>query len=256
MRRLSTIRNQFWAIPHRLPVRGLAIAASVSLAAALLLSSCEVVATYPQRTAVRVIDASYIAPAANFTVNGQPLATNVGSGLITAYGTLSPSASAAIGMTAVTGGPALLTASAPLQAGNQYSIFLSDSVGTATAYLISVLQDQGLQAPAGQAEFRFLNQAESTGAVDIYMVPAGASLANAAPLVTDLPVGGPISYIGFQAQTVTMIVTPTGLITPAYTSNPIPLIGGEVRTVLIMDAKLTANPPVAVTMADDAGPAN
>jgi hypothetical protein len=88
------------------------------------------------------------------------------------------------------------------------------------------------------------------------MVPAGTAIANAVPLVTNLPVGGPVSYVSFQAQTVTMIITPTGVTTSAYTSNPIPLIGGEMRTVLIMDSKLTSNPPVTATMADDAGPAN
>jgi len=256
MRSIRTNRNRWWASSRPIKSRGLAIAAPVSLAVALLLSSCENVATYTQPTAVRVIDASYIAPAANFTVNGQLLAANVGSGFITSYGTLVPSISAAIDMTAATGGPALLTSSAPLLAGNQYSIFLSDSAGTQTAYLITVLQDQVMQAPTGRADFRFINQAEITGGVDIYMVPAGTAIADAVPLLTNLPVGGAISYVGFQAQTSTMIITPTGVTTPAYTSNPIQLIGGEVRTVLIMDAKLTSNPPVAVTMANDAGPAD
>jgi hypothetical protein len=239
-----------------LQIRGLAFAAPVSLAAALLLSSCVNVATYTQPTAVRVIDASYIAPAANFTVNGLLLAANVGSATISPYGTFSPSVSAAIDMTAATGGPALLTASAPLVAGNQYSIYLADSIGTSTAYLISVLQDQQMQAPTGRAAFRFLNQAVMTGAVDIYIVPAGTAIADAVPLVTNLSVSGPVSYVTFQAQAVTMIITPTGVTTPAYTSNPIQLIGGEARTVLIMDAKLTSNPPLTAIMADDAGPAN
>jgi hypothetical protein len=239
-----------------LQLRGLAIAGPVTLAAALTLSSCVNVATYTQPTAVRVIDASYIAPAANFTVNGQLLAANVGSATITPYGTMSPSVAASINMTAATGGPALLSASTPLLAGNQYSIFLSDSIGTSTAYLISVLQDQQTQAPTGRAAFRFLNQAVTTGAVDIYIVPAGTAIANAAPLVTNLPVSGPVSYVNFQAQTVTMIITPTGVTTSGLISNPIPLIGGEARTVLIVDAKLTSNPPVTAIMADDAGPAN
>jgi hypothetical protein len=59
-----------------------------------------------------------------------------------------------------------------------------------------------------------------------------------------------------NSQTVTMDVTPTGLTKPQYTSTPISLIGGEVRTALIMDTQLTSNPPVQVSMADDAGPAN
>lgn len=249
-------RNRRLGIPRRIHLPGLIAAASAAMALAFSLSACENVATYTQPTVVRVIDASYIAPAANFDVENQLLAANVGSGTITPYGTLKPNAAAAIEMTAASGGATLLTASASLLPGNQYSIFLADSVGTSTAYLITVLQDQQIPAPTGRSAFRFLNQAEVTGAIDIYMVPAGTAIADAVPLVTDLPVGGPAVYINFASQSVTMIITPTGVGTPAYTSTSIPLIGGEARTVLIMDSKLTSNPPVTVTMADDAGPAN
>jgi len=235
-------------------LRGLALALPVSLA--LALSSCVNVATYTQPTAVRVIDASSVAPAANFVVNGQVLAANIGSGVITPYGTLTPSPAASIQMTAATGGAALLTASGPLLAGNQDSIFLTDSSGTPAAYGITILHDQQMQAPSGQSAFRFLNQAHLTGAVDIYLVPVGGQIADALPLVAKLPVNAPAAYIAFAAQPVTLVVTPTGVVKPAYTSTPIQLIGGEVRTVLIMDSKLTANPPVAVTIAADAGPAD
>ena len=77
------------------------------------------------------------------------------------------------------------------------------------------------------------------------MVPSGTTLANTIPLVTALPVGGTAGYISFTSQTVTMIITPTGVITPKYTSASIALTGGEVRTVLIVDTQLTSNPPVA-----------
>ena len=59
-----------------------------------------------------------------------------------------------------------------------------------------------------------------------------------------------------NSQALTMVVTPTGLTKPQYTSTPITLIGSEVRTVLIMDTQLTSNPPVQVSMADDAGSAD
>lgn len=249
-------RNRRLRIPPRLRLPGLIAATPAAMMLALSLAACENVATYTQPTVVRVIDASYIAPAANFDVENQLLAANVGSGTITTYGTMKSNAAAAIEMTAATGGPALLTASASLLPGNQYSIFLADSVGTSTAYLITILEDQHMPAPTGRSAFRFLNQAESTGAIDIYMVPAGTAIADAVPLVTDLPVGGPAVYINFASQSVTMIITPTGVAKPAYTSTSIQLTGGEARTVLIMDSKLTSNPPVAVTMAEDAGPAN
>jgi hypothetical protein len=242
--------------PNGMKLSALLLVVPASFAVAISLSACENVATYSQPTAVRVIDGSYLAPAANFLVQNELLAANVGTGSITSYGTMTPSSSASIQMTATTGNAVLLNSSSPLLAGNQYSIFLTDVIGSSTAYVMTVLQDQQTQAPTGRAAFRFLNQAEMIGAVDIYMVPAGTAIADAVPLETNLPVGGPPVYVSFPAQSVTMIITPTGVTAPAYTSSPIQLIGGEARTVLIMDAKLTSTPPVTVTMADDAGPAN
>jgi hypothetical protein len=83
------------------------------------------------------------------------------------------------------------------------------------------------------------------------MMPAGTTLANTIPIVTALPVGATAGYVSFTSQTVTMIITPTGLITPKYTSTVMALTGGEVRTVLIVDTQLTSDPPVAVFMAND-----
>jgi hypothetical protein len=83
------------------------------------------------------------------------------------------------------------------------------------------------------------------------MVPAGTTLANTIPICTDIPVGQTCGYITFQSQTVTMVITPTGLTMPKYTSTPIGLTGGEVRTVVMVDSQLTSNPPVNVVIADD-----
>jgi hypothetical protein len=83
------------------------------------------------------------------------------------------------------------------------------------------------------------------------MVPSGTTLANTIPLVTALPVGATAGYVSFSSQSVTMIITPTGVVTPKYTSQPIGLTGGEVRTVLIVDTQLTSDPPVEVFTAND-----
>jgi hypothetical protein len=48
-----------------------------------------------------------------------------------------------------------------------------------------------------------------------------------------------------------MVITPTGELTPKYTSTPLDLTGGEVFTVLIVDTQLTSNPPVEVFTASD-----
>jgi hypothetical protein len=83
------------------------------------------------------------------------------------------------------------------------------------------------------------------------MIPSGTTIANTVPIVTALPVGATAGYISFNSQTVTMVIVPTGLLTPKYTSAVMALTGGEVRTILMVDTQLTSNPPVQVFMAND-----
>jgi len=229
----------------------LAIAAAASLALAFGLSACENVATYTQPSLVRVIDASYIAPAVNVTVEGTILAGNIGQGSITPYGTLTASTNALIKVTAATGGTALVTTNGTLLAGHQHSIFLTDNGAAPTSYEVTILEDQQVPAAGGHSAFRFLNQAPKTGAIDVYMIPSGTTIANTVPIVTALPVGATAGYISFNSQTVTMVIVPTGLLTPKYTSAVMALTGGEVRTILMVDTQLTSNPPVHVFMAND-----
>jgi hypothetical protein len=235
--------------PPNLLVPGVAAFAALTLA--FFFTACENVASYTQPSLVRVIDASYIAPAVNVKVEGTLLAANIGQGTITPYGTLPASNDAAIDVTAATGGATLVNTSGTLLAGHQHSVFLTDNGAAPNSYEVTILEDQQVAAAQGHSAYRFLNQAPKTGPVDIYMVPAGTTLANTIPLVTALPVGATAGYISFTSQTVTMVITPTGVLTPKYTSQSIALIGGEVRTVLVVDTQLTSNPPVTVFTADD-----
>ena len=120
-----------------------------------------------------------------------------------------------------------------------------------TEYIVTVLEDQQTAAAAGHSAFRLLNQAPRTGAVDVYMVPGSATLANTIPLCTNLAVGATCGYVSFASQTVTMVITPTGTVTPKFTSTALGLTGGEVRTVVIVDSQLTSDPPVQVVIAKD-----
>jgi len=249
----------------RLTPGKLAVAASCSLAVALSLSACENVATYTQPSLVRVIDASYIAPAINILVEGTMLAGNIGEGYISAYGTLPASPSAIVKVTAATGGATLVSSNATLKAGAQHSVFVTDNGAAPTSYTVTVLEDQQVAAAAQHSAFRFINEAPRVGAVDIYMVPTAStttvggttstpatiSLANSIPLFTNLAVGSTAGYISFTSATVTMVIVPTGLTTPQYASTALSLIGGEVRTVMIIDSQLTSNPPVSAIIADD-----
>lgn len=225
--------------------------AALSAVAAFSLAACQNVASYTQSSLVRVIDASYIAPAINVVVEGVTIAANIGQGAITPYGTVEANNAALIKITEATGGSALVSTYGTLSAGYHHSVFLTDNGAAATGYTVTVLKDQQVAAASGHSAFRFLNQAPKVGAVDIYMIPSGSTLAETIPLVTALPVGSTAGYISFTSQTVTMVIVPTGLTTPKYTSTALSLTGGEVRTVLIVDTQLTSDPPVNVYTADD-----
>lgn len=245
--------NQHRRMEHARPLTPprLAVAVLVSLTLASALAGCVNVASYTQPTLIRVIDASYVAPPFNVSVEGSIIAGNVGQGTISPYATLPASTGAPIKITNAATNDSLTTTSNPLLAGRQYSVFLSDLAGTPSGYTVSVLTDQQISAPSGHSSFRFLNQAINTGPVDVYMVPNGSTLAKSIPLVANLAVGDSIDYVDFISQTVAMIIVPAGTKTPRYTSPAIYLIGGEVRTVLMVDAQLTSNPPVEVFIAND-----
>lgn len=200
---------------------------------------------------MRVIDASYIAPAVNVSVAGTVIASNAGKGTISGYGTANPTNSATIAIAAASGGSSLAQTQASLLAGRQASILLADSGAAKRGYTLTVLEDQNTAAPMGESSFRFLNQAPKTGAVDIYMVPSGSTLAKSTPLVTSLAAGSMTGYVNFSSQTVTLVVTAAGSTKAKYTSKAIALTGGEVRTALILDAALTSNPAIEAVIGDD-----
>lgn len=225
--------------------------AAAALLASLGISACTNVSGFSQTSLVRVIDASYIAPAVNVYVEKTLFAGNIGEGYISNYGTVRPSPSAPIQITQAQGGSTLVSAAATLAGGAQHSVFLTDNGVSPTSYTVTVLEDQQTAAAAGHSAFRFLNQAPRTGAVDVYMIPGSTTLANTIPLCSNLAVGATCGYVSFAAQTVTMVITPTGQTTPKYTSTSLGLTGGEVRTVVIVDSQLTSNPPVQVVIAKD-----
>src|SRR5690348_1702920 len=94
---------------------------SLACAAAMGLSSCTSVAGFSATSLVRVIDASYIAPAVNIYVANTLFAGNVGEGYISNYGLTRPSPAAVVKVTQANTNKAPVTASATLNAGAQHS---------------------------------------------------------------------------------------------------------------------------------------
>ena len=233
----------------RLP--GSALAASLSLVLSCGLVSCEGADTYTQPSVVRVIDASYASSAVNVKLDGNLFAANIARGAFTNYGALRARSGAFISVGPASGGAALISTNTALLPGQQHSILIADNGLTSTTYKISLLDDQRTAPASGHSAFRFINQGLNAGAVDIYMVPNGVTLANAVPVVTNLPAGSVTGYVNFISRSVNMIVTAEGTTTVMGTSSAINLAGGEARTVLIMDSHSPSAPPVTVFIGSD-----
>jgi hypothetical protein len=238
----------------RLTVPQIAAAATASLAGALLLAGCQTVTGYSSSSLVRVIDASYNAPAINVYVEGTVLAANVGQGNITSYGGFAPSRNAAIKVTATSNSKTLVSSNATLVTNESQSVLISDINAD---YQVTVLEDQSTPAPSGHSEFRVLNQAPSTGAVDVYFLSGTSAtvFATAKPVITALAVGATSGYVTIPSSTLFLVIAPAGTTlsttaTTIYSSAALALTGGEVRTVLIMDPLLVTQ-PVQVFVAKD-----
>jgi hypothetical protein len=232
----------------------LVVVAVVSLAGSLLLAGCQSVAGFKSVSLVRVIDASYNAPAVNVYIDGAIYASNIGQGSITAYGQFAPNKAAPVKVTSAKSTNALVSSTATLLANASQSVLITD---INAQYQVNVLEDQSTAAPSGHSEFRLLNQAPSTGPVDVYFLSGTSATvyATAKPIITGLAVGATSGYVTFPSSTLFMVIAPSGTTlsttaTTIYTSGALMLTGGEVRTVLIVDPILVTQ-PVQVYVAND-----
>jgi len=238
----------------RLTLPMLALCSAASLAISMLLSGCQTVSGTTAVSQLRVIDASYNAPSLNVYVAGKLLAGNLGQGTITTYAQLATSNNEVVKVTAATSTTALASANTSLLGGTSHSVLISD---INAVYQVTVLQDQSTAAPSGHSDFRMLNQAPSTGPVDVYFLSGTTAtiFATAKPVISALAVGATSGYVSIPSSTLYMVIAPAGTtltvdLTTIYISAALPLVGGEVRTVLIVDPLLTTQ-PVQVYVAND-----
>lgn len=198
---------------------------------------------------VRVIDASWNAPPLDVKIGATPIAVNVGAATFTDYAFLPPeNATAYVSPTKTT----IVTASVAgaFLVAQQHSVLITDANG---GYQATLLTDQTATPAAGYVSLRFLQQAARTGYVDIYFIPSTGTLAGARPLLNSVATGTVSGYVNVQAGSYTLVIAPAGDTNAkdVYTSEALQFTGGQVRSVLIMDAQLTTSPPVTIAIGDD-----
>ena len=151
----------------------LRLATALAVAALPLLGCQSVANSSPSQTQVRVIDASYNAPAVDVDIATTAIAANIGAATFSNYAFLPPeNATAYVYPTGTTKSGA--SVDGQFLVNEQHSILIADS---GKGYTASILTDQPTAAPAGYFSIRFLQQALQAGAVDIYLVPDGGTLA-------------------------------------------------------------------------------
>jgi hypothetical protein len=220
---------------------------SLVLLAALAVCGCATVAGSGSITLVRVIDASSNAGALDAYVSSTPIAVNVIGPSIGNYAFLPPG-EAIVDIEPTGKRTVLAQMNGTFSVNQQHSVYITDQ---GTSFQANLLTDQNTPAPAGFVSIRFLQQASSTGAVDIYFIPDGTKIADVKPVLSSLPPGTITAYLDIPTGTYDLAIAAAGTTTGAYTSAATSYTTGQVRTMLIVDQQLLNAPPVNVLIADD-----
>jgi hypothetical protein len=122
---------------------------------------------------------------------------------------------------------------------------LSIATGTETTVIMAgfasglqgmVLNDDNTEPTSSTANVRIVNAAPTLGAVDVYVVPPGTSLASVTPTVQNLGFGAASAYVNLNigsAANYEVYFTQVGVPTATYLdTGPIGFASGENRTIV------------------------
>ena len=234
----------------RVTKRALSLAALTSLS--LLLSGCQSVTGNPYVSEVRIVDASPDAPGLDLYQGTNILAYNLGLGTITTYVATSPGTYSFIADSAGTK-QQLASASGTLLNAGQYTVLVGNYLNNLQEI---ILKDQSTPAPTGQMNVRFVDQATRAGALDIYLVPSGSTIATVKPAIVNITFNVNSGYLTIPAGAYTLVALPTGTIptaatTTSYTGASVTYSSGAARTFFLIDQQVITTPGIQVVTGDD-----
>ena len=216
-------------------------------------SSCGTVSgTSTSISQLRIVDAAEGSGGLDIYAGTGAIAYNLGYGTVTSYVPATPSTYT---ITADSAGTktAVSTVRATLANAKQYTLLISNSGATVQT---QVLTDQSQPAPSGDVSLRFLDEAQSVGTIDLYLVPTGSTLAQVSALQQGIVYGTNTGYLNVPTGTYTLYVLANGTVVstttvPLYTGASTTFPGGSARTILILDNQLVTTPPITVTILPD-----
>jgi hypothetical protein len=215
--------------------------------ALLPVCGCQSLETPQQSSLLRVMDASANAPASNLLVNGVEEFANVSSPSISNYAPVNTGSST---LTVQTAGTTTGGIASPLdaEAGQEYSLLMLDQ---GTSYVTSIVADQSVAAPSTEVSLRFITNTPVAGALDIYMVPSGGTIAKATPVESHLVSGTVSAYVNLIAGDYDLIVTGAGSTVAKFTDTGLTFSSGQVRTLLLADQRYTKPAAVELVIGND-----
>ena len=181
---------------------------------------------------LRVVHASADAPAVDVLANDgmTPAISNLAFPDFTGYLNL-PAASYNFKVVPTgTFTPAVIDADVPLANGAEYTLL---AVGELSAIEPLLLSDNNRMV-ATEAKVRLVHASTLAANVDIYVVAAGASIANATPAFSDVPFKADTGYVSLAAGEYDVIITPTGTKTEAIKAS-LAFENGKVYTAVARD---------------------
>jgi hypothetical protein len=199
---------------------------------------------------LRVIHGSANAPAVDVLANNgvTPAVSNLAFPAFTNYLNL---AAATYNFKVVPTGittPVVINADVPLANGTEYSLIAAGAL----ANIGSLLLTDNNRKVATEAKVRLVHASTLAGNVDIYVVAAGSSIANATPAFSNVPFKADTGYVSLAAGSYDVIITPTGTKTEAIKA-PLTFATGKVYTAIARDgANLTS--PLGVIGLDALAP--
>jgi len=223
----------------------------------VLLTGCQSLSSTVSFARVRVIDISPDAPPIDIYQGNDAMAYNLSFGSVTSYVSMAPG-SYTFTVDFAGSRQVLSSIKATFSANTQYTVLVSNP---AASLRPSVLTDQGQQSLSRPPSIRLIHQAEHTGAVDVYVVPAGQRLASVNLVVTNLVPGAATEYLAVPAGPSAVVMLPAGAIpsvarTAIHTGIQMNYVTGSARTLILLDRQQPASPDLQVITTIDADPAN
>ena len=228
-------------------------AVRVVAAAAILctLTGCQAIVSSEPQSQVRIIHATPDAPGLDVYQGPNALAFNLGFGTVTSYIPLAPG-NYTINADTAGSKQTLSSAKASFAASAQYTVLIGNSAASMQQL---TLTDQSQPAPSGQIALRFIHQATRTGAVDIYLVPAGQKLSAVTPLVNGMIFGANTGYLNVPTGIYSLIMMPAKITpvttTATYAGPQVTYSSGSARTIVLIDQQLVSMPGLQVITAND-----